>query len=78
VTRALSDLLSLRLHFINLATKINSLARFSKRTLQPRKAVTTLSLLDFKSFNPLVRVLFSFPSRYLYAIGLKLLFRVGN
>jgi len=49
---------------INLATWKNSLARFSKRTLQHRSAVTTLSLLDFKSFYPRLRVLFSFPSRY--------------
>ncbi len=37
-----------------------------------------LSLLDFKSFHPLLRVLFSFPSRYYCAIGLRFMFRVSS
>jgi hypothetical protein len=60
----------------NLATLINSLDHFSKRTLQLREAVTIMSLLNFKSFNPRLRVLFSFPSRYLFTIGLECMFRV--
>lgn len=42
VTNALSDSLSLRIRFLNLATTIHSLAHFSTRTLQHRNAVTIM------------------------------------
>src|SRR3989338_356159 len=56
---------------ITLATKIHSLARYSKRTLQHRSAVTYYNCETSSSFNSLLRVLFNIPSRYWYAIGLK-------
>ena len=48
--------------------------------LRFRKASSTLAsfltflLNDFKSFNPLFKVLFIFPSQYLFAIGLSVVF----
>ena len=65
-------LFSLRLLFwINLAIKKNSPAHFSKRMIQLLKAVSYYNLLFSGSFDSRLRVLFSFPSRYLYAIGLE-------
>jgi hypothetical protein len=60
VTNAFSDSLSLWLQNFNLATKINSLARFSKRTIQllpkfGQIAVTEQWLSDFKFFSILAR-----------------------
>ena len=55
---------------ITLATQIHSLARYSKRTLQLLRAVTSYNYLVSESFHSLLRVLFNFPSLYLYAIGL--------
>lgn len=55
---------------VRLATKENSPARFSTRTVQPRKAAPSRSHLVSGSFDSLSRVLFSFRSRYYYAIGL--------
>src|SRR3989344_8477360 len=56
---------------ITLATKIHSLARYSKRTLQHRSAVTYYNCETSRSFYSLLRDLFNIPSRYWYAIGLK-------
>lgn len=55
---------------VSLATHRNSPARFSTRTLQPLRAATYFHLLFSGSFDSLLRVLFSIPSRYSYAIGL--------
>ena len=55
---------------ITLATHINSLARYSKRTIQHRNAVSHYNHLVSESFNSLLGVLFNFPSLYSYAIGL--------
>ena len=49
---------------ITLAIQMNSLARYSKRTIQLRRAVSHYSCQVSRSFNSLVRVLFSVPSRY--------------
>lgn len=59
------------LYGLTLATKINSLARYSKRTIQLRRAVSHHDHEISGSFYSLSRVLFNFPSRYLFAIGLK-------
>jgi hypothetical protein len=56
---------------ITLATKIHSLARYSKRTLQHLNAVTYDNCEISSSFDSLSRVLFNITSRYWYAIGLK-------
>ena len=50
---------------------MHSLARYSKRTTQLRKAVPLYTYKVSGSFNSLSRVLFNFPSRYSYAIGLE-------
>ncbi len=60
---------------LNLATQPHSLPRFSKRTAEPCgqnpfRALPGCSRMVSGSFHPLLRVLFSFPSRYWYAIGL--------
>lgn len=57
-------------YWITLATKINSLARYSKRTIQLLRAVSRNNHLVSESFHSLLRVLFNFPSLYSYAIGL--------
>ena len=54
-----------------LATEVNSLARYSKRTIQPLKAVSNYSYQVSGSFHSLAGVLFNVPSRYSYAIGLQ-------
>ena len=71
-------LLSLRLLFwINLAIKKNSLAHFSKRMMQLRKAASYYNLLFSGSFNSRLRVLFSVPSWY-YALSVLKIFRIGS
>ena len=55
---------------LSLATEANSLAHFSKRTVQPLRAAPYYRPLLSGSFHTLSRVLFSVPSRYWYAIGL--------
>ncbi len=55
---------------IILATIINSLARYSKRTLQLRKAVAFYAYQVSGSLHSLLRVLCNVPSRYSFAIGL--------
>jgi hypothetical protein len=56
---------------VTLATKMHSLARYSKRTLQHRSAVADYNYKISGSFYSLLRVLFNVTSRYWYAIGLK-------
>ncbi len=43
---------------INLATQINSLARYSKRKVQPLKAAPHYNYWILRSFHTLLRVLF--------------------
>ena len=59
------------LYRLTLATKINSLARYSKRTIQLLRAVSHHDHEISGSLHSLSRVLFNFPSRYSFAIGLK-------
>ena len=54
----------------SLATQINSLIRYSKRTIQLLKAVSYFHHQVSGSFHSLLRVLFNFPPRYQYTIGL--------
>ena len=54
-----------------LATEAHSLARYSKRTIQLRGAVSLYLHETSGSFHSLLRVLFNIPSQYWYAIGLK-------
>jgi hypothetical protein len=61
-----------RLHLASLATKPCPLTGF--RVIAPRIPFYRVRLNDFKSFNPLSKVLFIFPSQYLFAIGLLRLF----
>ena len=56
---------------VNLATQMHSLARYSKRTTQIRRSVPFDVYEVSGSFDSLSKVLFNFPSRYLYAIGLE-------
>ena len=62
---------------IILATQINSLARYSKRTIQRLNAVSHYSYLVSESFHSLLRVLFNFPSLYSYSIGLDVYLGLG-
>ena len=55
---------------VRLATERNSPARYSKRTAQPLRAVPYYPYNVSGSLNSLSRVLFTFPSRYSFAIGL--------
>ena len=55
---------------IILATQINSLSRYSKRTIQLLGAVSYYIHQVSGSFNSRLRVLFNFPSWYYFAIGL--------
>lgn len=61
---------------VNLATQMHSLARYSKRTTQILRSVPFYVYEVSGSFNSLSRVLFNFPSRYLYAIGLETYLRL--
>jgi hypothetical protein len=61
---------------VNLATQMHSLARYSKRTTQTRRSVPFDVYEISGSFNSLLRVLFNFPSRYSYAIGLETYLRL--
>src|SRR5208282_5389671 len=66
---------------LKLARQIKSLAHYTKGTTSPR---TNLGLRLFVGirfqvyFTPLVGVLFTFPSRYLFAIGHQGVFRLGG
>ena len=64
------------LNKIILATQVNSLARYSKRTVQLLRAVPHYSYQVSGSFNFRLRVLFNIPSWYYFAIGLKLYLRL--
>ena len=55
---------------------MHSLARYSKRTTQTRGSVPFYVYEISGSFDSLSRVLFNFPSRYLYAIGLETYLRL--
>ena len=55
---------------VTLATYVNSLARYSKRTVELLRALPPYSYQVSGSFNSLLRVLFNFPSLYSYTIGL--------
>src|SRR5690606_28636026 len=68
--------LSLRLRFLtklSLAAEINSLAHSTKGTPSPLKGAPTLSrAYSFMIyFSPLTGGLFTFPSRYLFTIGVE-------
>lgn len=57
---------------VKLATELHSLARYSKRTMH-RQSIAEASHYQYlvsESFHSLLWVLFSFPSRYSFAIGL--------
>ena len=56
---------------VSLATKRNSLAHYSQRTLEHRSALAIYVYSVSGSFHSLSRVLCNFPSRYSYAIGLE-------
>ena len=62
---------------VTLATQIHSLARYSKRTTEPRRALSLYRYEASGAFDSLVRVLFNIPSRYSYAIGLQTYLRLG-
>ncbi len=61
---------------VNLATQVHSLARYSKRTTQTLRSVPFHIYKISGSFDSLSWVLFNFPSRYLYAIGLETYLRL--
>ena len=61
---------------VNLATQMHSLARYSKRTTELRRALSFHSYQVSGSFDSLLRVLFNFPSLYLCAIGLQTCLRL--
>src|SRR3989338_7269086 len=52
-----------------LATKVNSLALYSKSTVELRRAPPDYHCSISDAFNSLLRVLFNVPSRYWFAIG---------
>ena len=55
---------------LKLARQINSLTHYTKGTRSPPKRLPLLVGIRFQvSFTPLIGVLFTFPSRYLFAIG---------
>ena len=56
---------------------MHSLARYPQRTQQRLSAAVFYDYWVSGSFNSLSRVLFNFPSRYLYAIGLSTCLRLG-
>ena len=56
---------------VSLATQVHSLASYSKLTAQSRRTVSLDTYKVSGSFNSLSWVLFNFPSRYSFAIGLK-------
>ena len=61
---------------VNLATQMHSLARYSKRTIELRRALSIQSYQVSGSFDSLLWVLFNFPSRYSCAIGLQTYLRL--
>ena len=81
-----SDSLSLRLHLcrLNLAAQRNSLTHYAKGTQSPLGPSGPIGLPQAVGawfqvlFTPLYGVLFTFPSRYLFAIGHQLVFSLGR
>src|SRR5690606_24437782 len=64
---------------LKLAAHTNSLAHYTKGTPSPPKGLRLLVGIRFQvSFTPLVGVLFTFPSRYLFAIGHRGVLRLGG
>ena len=64
---------------LKLAANGNSLTHYTKGTPSPQKGLRLLVGIRFQvSFTPLIGVLFTFPSRYLFAIGHQGVFRLGG
>jgi hypothetical protein len=64
---------------LKLAANGNSLTHYTKGTPSHQKVLRLLVGIRFQvSFTPLVGVLFTFPSRYLFAIGHQGVFRLGG
>jgi hypothetical protein len=64
-----------------LARQIKSLAHYTKGTSSPRTNLELRLFVGIRfqvSFTPLVGVLFTFPSRYLFAIGHARVLRLGG
>src|SRR5262249_17022522 len=66
---------------LKLARQIKSLAHYTKGTTSPRTNLELPLFVGIRfqvSFTPLVGVLFTFPSRYLFAIGRARVLRLGR
>ena len=64
---------------LKLAANGNSLTHYTKGTPSPHQRLRLLVGIRFQVyFTPLVGVLFTFPSRYLFAIGHQGVFRLGG
>ena len=64
---------------LKLAANGNSLTHYTKGTLSHQKVLQLLVGIRFQVyFTPLVGVLFTFPSRYLFTIGHQGVFRLGG
>ena len=63
---------------ITLATQINSLARYSKRTVEHLNALPIYGYQVSGSFRFLSQVLFNFPSLYWFCYRIQGVFRVGS
>ena len=64
---------------LKLAANGNSLTHYTKGTPSPQMRLRLLVGIRFQVyFTPLIGVLFTFPSRYLFAIGHQGVFRLGG
>lgn len=64
---------------LKLAANRNSLTHYTKGTPSPQMRLRLLVGIRFQVyFTPLIGVLFTFPSRYLFAIGHQGVFRLGG
>ena len=64
---------------LKLAANRNSLTHYTKGTPSPHQRLRLLVGIRFQVyFTPLIGVLFTFPSRYLFAIGHQGVFRLGG
>ncbi len=64
---------------LKLAANRNSLTHYTKGTPSHQKVLRLLVGIRFQvSFTPLIGVLFTFPSRYLFTIGHQGVFRLGG
>ena len=64
---------------LKLAANRNSLTHYTKGTPSPQMRLRLLVGVRFQvSFTPLIGVLFTFPSRYLFTIGHQGVFRLGG